>query len=214
MTEKQLMRHLPAGKVVDFMIAEGDANIFIDAKGVEMSVRGRTTHRKDIAHQATKTSLVKALEQGLDVCSRLSAVDSTHPVIRHRRRNYLLAVTYKDLYIANGRRLTDAVGRDRIQQIRSKFATDLIPDENIFFLTISEFELLLAMVALGRIGLTQGLERARVADDSPATQKFFFEQHIGSWPESWLPNLTHPLDQHFGSIIDQMSRAFPGRSDS
>jgi hypothetical protein len=98
-----------------------------------------------------------------------------------------------------------------MQQIRSQYvADDKIPDENIYFLTIGEFEVLMAMVALGRIGLAEALERAKVADSSPHTQKFFFDQHIGSWPESRLPNLTHPLDVHFGSLIEGLRSAFPG----
>lgn len=209
--EQDLIRHLPAGKVVDFLVVDGDANIFIDAKGVEMSVRGRTTHRRDIVHQATKTSLIKAFEQGLDVCTRIAKHDLAHPIIRTRKTNFLLAVTYKQLYIANGRRLANAIGADRMQQIRSQYAADdKIPDENIYFLTIGEFEVLMAMVALGRIGLAEALERAKVADSSPHTQKFFFDQHIASWPESTLPNLIHPLDVHLGSLIEGLRTAFPG----
>jgi hypothetical protein len=209
--EDDLIRYLPAGKVVDFLIADGDANVFIDAKGVEMAQRGRTAHRRDVVHQATRTSLVKAFEQGLDVCSRIAMQEASHPVIRPRSTNYLLAVTYKELYIGNGRMLAAAVGGDRIQQIRAQFdAHDLIPDENIYFLTVAEFELLMALVADGRIGLVQALDRAREADASPHTQKFTFEQHIGSWPESLLPRLTHSLDCHLGSLIEEMRRGFSG----
>lgn len=210
-TEHDMIRHLPSGKVVDFLVVDGETNIFIDAKGVEMALRGRATHRRDVMHQATKTSLIKAVEQGLDACSRIAKQGTAHPIICPRRTNYLLAITYKQLYIANGRRLADAVGANRIQQIRSQYdGNELIPDENIFFLTITEFEALMAMVALGRIGLAQALERAKDADNSPHTQKFFFEQHIGSWPESRLPNLTHPLDEHLGLLIEELGRAYPG----
>lgn len=207
--EEDLIRHLPVGKVVDFLITDGEANVFIDAKGVEMAQRGRTAHRRDVVHQATRTSLIKAFEQGLDVCSRIAEQEASHTVIRPRNTNYLLAVTYKELYIGNGRMLAAAVGSDRIQQIRAQFvASDLIPDENIYFLTVAEFELLMALIADGRIGLVEALTRAKEADASPHTQKFTFEQHIGSWPESLLPRLTHSLDCHLDSLIEEMRRDF------
>ena len=210
-SEQDLIRHLPTGRVVDFLIADGDANVFIDAKGVEMAQRGRAAYRREIVHQATRTSLIKAFEQGLDVCSRISMQNAPHPVIRPRSTNYLLAITYKELYIGNGRMLAAAVGDNRIQQIRAQFdAHDLIPDENVYFLTIAEFEVLMALVANGRVGLVQALDRARAADSSPHTQKFTFEQHMGSWPESLQPGLTHPLDTHLGSLAEEVHRAYAG----
>lgn len=42
------------GKVVDFLVVDGDANVLIDAKGVEMSQSGMTAVKRGTVRRATK----------------------------------------------------------------------------------------------------------------------------------------------------------------
>lgn len=184
-TEAELIRTLPGeGKVVDFLIADGEANVYIDAKGVEMAQRGQVAHRREVVLGASRTSLVKAIEQGLGTCARVSHLKDDHSVIRPRSKNYLVVVTYKELYVGNGEFLVATMGGNELQKIRNELETQTgTPTENMYFLTIDEFEHLATLVEGHHIGLVKALERAKEADRHPVTRKFVFDMHIRTWPE-------------------------------
>ena len=207
--ENELLNVLPGqGKVIDFIVADGDSNVLIDAKGVEMAQRGMATLRRGDVRRATQTSLIKAFEQGQEVAVRMAAIGNAHPVIRSRFATYLLAVTYKELYIGNGITLAGVIGESELTKIRAQYDPyHLIPDENIYFLTIQEFEELMSLVESGRIGLVEALNRAKQADSDPMTHKFNFELHIAGWPES--ANRKSPLQNVLRTIVDEMRSLVP-----
>ncbi|WP_439870304.1 GapS1 family protein [Pseudomonas syringae] len=204
--ENELLRALPGqGKVVDFIVADGDANVLIDAKGVEMAQRGMAALRRGDVRRATQTSLIKAFEQGHEVAARVAAISNSHPVIHARPSTYLLAVTYKELYIGNGITLAGVIGESELTKIRMQYdPRHLIPDENIYFLTVREFEELMSLVRDGKIGLVEALNRAKQADSNPLTHKFNFELHIAGWPEA--ANRKSPLQSVLQTVIDEMRR--------
>ncbi len=204
-TEAALEQKLPGqGKLVDFMVVDGEANIFIDAKGVEMAPRGKIAHLQDVVRGATGNSLLKAVEQGQAVKVRLSQLAGDDPVVQGRADNYLIAVTYKELYIGNGQMLSSAVGEDALNRILSAYAEEgRIPLERIYFLTIDEMEHLMQMVREGRIRLHEALRRAAAADADPNTRKFMFSMHLNEWPES--QGLFSPLADSFVPVIDDLT---------
>ncbi|WP_429539287.1 GapS1 family protein [Pseudomonas fluorescens] len=207
--EKELISELPGkGGVVDFLVADGESNVLIDAKGVEMAQGGMAAVRKGDIRRATKTSLLKAFEQGHEVVSRLPSVCGKNPVICQRSVNYLLAVTYKELYIGNGLTLAGVVGDAELDKIRNKYASEYqIPIENIYFLTIHEFEDLMDMVGSGKTGLVEFLERAKLADAHPETQKFTFEMHIQDLTRHVGRNI--PLIDVLKEMRDELCRTVP-----
>lgn len=210
--EADLIKALPGeGKVVDFLINDGEANIFIDAKGVEMAQRGQIAHRRDVVRGASQTSLIKAFEQGLATCARLRLLNDKHPIIKSRPDNYLIVVTYKELYIGNGRSLSAAIGEEQLSKIRATHnnTTD-IPNENIYFLTIDEFEHLMALVKGRRINLTSALERAKKDDSDPLTRKFIFDMHIHSWPER--ARISSFLESSMSMMTEELRLALLGES--
>ena len=210
--ERELNLVLPGqGKVVDFIVANGDSNVLIDAKGVEMAQRGMVAFQRGDVRRATQTSLIKAFEQGHEVAARIASIGGDHPVIRQRSSTYLLAVTYKELYIGNGVTLAAVVGDAVLEKIRSKYAEQhLIPVENIYFLTIHEFEELMCLVTNKKIGIVEALEKAKQADSERITQKFNFELHIHEWSKHL--GREQPLRETLKSIVDEMRVAFPAQS--
>jgi hypothetical protein len=178
--ESELIKELPGvGGVIDFLIADDESNVLIDAKGVEMAQGGMAAVRKMDMRRAVKTSLIKAFEQGHEVISRLPKVSVKNPVICQRANNYLLVVTYKELYVGNGMAFANVVGGAELDKVRSAYSSDhQIPIENMYFLTIHEFEELMDLVSAGRVGLVEFLEYAKQIDSNPRTQKFNFEMHI------------------------------------
>ncbi|KAA8699921.1 GapS1 family protein [Pseudomonas proteolytica] len=214
--ESELTLVLPGqGKVVDFIAADGDgdSNVLIDAKGVEMAQRGMVAFQRGDVRRATQTSLIKAFEQGHEVAARIASMGGDHPVIRQRSSTYLLAITYKELYIGNGVTFAAVVGDAVLEKIRSKYAEqNLIPVENIYFLTIHEFEELMSLVASQKIGLVEALEKAKQADSERMTQKFNFELHIHEWSKQL--GREQPLREILKSMVDEMRVAFPAQPET
>ena len=206
-TERQLKSSLPGeGKVVDFLIEELSARIFIDAKGVELAKKGMFTHDKDIAKSAVETSLLSAYEQGQATAARVLL---SSPPTKHGQQieNYLIAVTYKELYIGNGESLALAIGDKALDSkdayIYEKFGIKSpIPRDHIYFLTINEFEILARLVEDNKITFSAALERAKQADSVPLNKKFVFDLHIYSWQKEF--SIVHPLKEKSLVIVDSM----------
>lgn len=169
-------------KLVDFLIADDDANIFVDAKAVEMAYQGKGAHESGVLAKWLATSAFKAVEQAHAVMQALPEAPDGDMIVRRRERNYLIAVTYSELYVGNGRILAEAVGVDAIAAITAKFPDDVqIPLENMFFMTVGEFEHLAAAVHEGMTGFASALEKSKAADVDPLSRKFEFQQHLMEW---------------------------------
>ena len=63
-----MQKTLGGGKAVDFLIADANCNILIDAKGVEMNQLGMVGHKPEVILDKTKTSVMKGIEQGTVGC--------------------------------------------------------------------------------------------------------------------------------------------------
>lgn len=213
-TEEELDQKLPGqGNLVDFLVVDGNANIFIDAKGVEMAPRGRIAHLRDVVRGATENSLLKAVEQGQAVNARLLLLERDDPVVQWRAESFLIAVTYKELYIGNGLMLSSAVGEEALNRILSAYPqAQRIPLERIYFLTIDELERLMQMVKEGRISLHAALKRAETTDADPQKRKFMFSMHLQDWPES--QGLSSPLADSFAPVIDDLQDILETRENA
>nr|WP_314530100.1 hypothetical protein [uncultured Pseudomonas sp.] len=206
--EKALEKKLvEKGKLVDFLVVDGDANIYIEAKAVEMAPRGKAAHLREVVRGATSTSLLKAVEQAHAVNERLFALGDADLIIRARPETYLIVVTYKELYIGNGVSLASAVGQEELSEIYAAYPESLqIPVQRMFFLTIEELEKLLQLVTEKRLGLLEALKRAEATDSDPAKRKFIFAQHLSEWPES--VGMPSPHAESFIPVIDGLINVF------
>lgn len=80
------------------------------------------------------------------------------------------------------RALAESVGLETIHAAVAGLPAGFqIPIDNMYFLTIDDFERLVAQVGTGAIGLVEALERAKSMDANPATRSFLFEQHLTAW---------------------------------
>lgn len=179
-TEDEIKRlRRSQGKVVDFVVEENDANIFIDAKGVAGTHEAMVTHVSQILRDRTKTAALKAVIQANellgDIANGLLAEGGPKP----KEINILLVVTYKDLHLGNGRTFEQAVAPADIMHIyEGRMTTHSIPLENIYFLSIDSFEALCGAVESGNLTFTEAILKAKEADDDVQTKKFDFRQHL------------------------------------
>ncbi|MFA0628834.1 hypothetical protein AB4589_13575, partial [Vibrio sp. 10N.222.49.A3] len=121
--------------------------------------------------------------------------------VEFKRDNYLLVVTYKELYLGNGADFYHAVAKEAIDEITQNLdATAVIPLENMYFITLEEFDLLCTVINSTDFSMEQVLEHAKANDREPESMKFDFTQHINSLGV----DVTRPdyLDESIAQLTD------------
>ena len=176
LTELAIVERAGASLTVDFAILGDQANILIDAKGVEMTHGGMTSHRPEVITGQSKSSILKGIRQGIETAK---AFAKDKPSNRSRERNFLLIVTFKDLYLGTGRDLSSYVMRDRLTNALGAHASEsVIPLEHMYFVSIDEFDYLIGGLKQNNTGLETLLREISIADQSPETKCFKISQHL------------------------------------
>jgi hypothetical protein len=202
LAEEQLRNHLGRdGKIVDFLLADGETNVFVDAKGVEMGYLGMVGHRPEVIQDKTKSSIIKGIVQGYDMARRLSNTQRIGGFSIGTKDNYLLVITFKDLYVGNGQDFYKYIAEEKLDEIVKEYGGKCwIPFENMYFLSIDGLDLFAQCIKDGKVGLTEGLRRAVEADKNSSTKKFVFRQHVFEiCPDGKVPQY---LEDEFLSIGD------------
>lgn len=189
-TEKELAEILPGeGKLVDYLLIDKGNKVFVDAKGVEMSYLGMVGHQPDIITDKTRSSIVKGIQQGFETARRLKNVKRIGEIEIGNGSNYLIVVTFKNMYVGNGTDFYEYVAKDTLNRILGQGGNIAsIPFDHMYFMSIGDFDLLTGGIASGEIDLIQILEHAINSDKLPESKKFDFGQHIyDKYPKTKQP---------------------------
>jgi hypothetical protein len=202
LTEKKLRNHLGEdGKLVDFLLVDDDMHVFVDAKGVEMGYLGMVSHRPEVIQDKTKSSILKGIAQGYDTARRLSNIQHIGGLSVGAKDNYLLVITFKDLYVGSGQDFYEYIAKE--DEIVKEYGNrHWIPFENMYFLSIDDLDLFAQCIRAGKVGLAEGLRKAVEADKHPSTKRFVFRQHVFEvCPDGKVPRY---LEDEFISISDHI----------
>jgi hypothetical protein len=99
-TEEQLKLLLGTKQgrnLIDFLLADEDAHVFLDAKAAEMNYRGTVTHDAVELAKLLDASLLKAVKQANSVIADLVRLGSDDAVFRPRKQWDGLLLTYRRL---------------------------------------------------------------------------------------------------------------------
>lgn len=207
--ERELQRLLPGdGKCVDFVYEEENSLILVDAKAVEMASKGKIAETAKPLLSALSTAL-GAIDQGFDTQRRLLLLDHNHPLHPGSREVFLVVISYDHLYLGSNHYLRDMFGEDYVASLERKFSSPLpIPLSRIFFLSISEFEQLMARVREKKTSFLAALRYATEQDADHNTLKFTFQQHIDSHCSKGdsLPFMRKATGESFEWCIQKMTR--------
>lgn len=163
-------------KIIDFIIIEPNSNIFIDAKGVELNYLGMVSHLPEVVTDKTKTSILKGVEQYF---STVNQVLLSNFLEVKNKENYLLIITYKDLYLGNGKDFFDTIAKEKYQAIQQQYPNcSFLKSENMYFISVDDFDLLVALLNTKTKTLSEVLAYAVESDKDYKTKKFVFRQHI------------------------------------
>ena len=171
----------PQGKLTDFLVLDGKARVFIDAKGVDVGYLGMVSDIPGVIRDRAGNSILKAIEQGYDTASRISGLSEVAGIPIADGENYLLVVTFKDLYLGNGTNFYQYVAKDKIEEIAAGYAGGaLIPLEHMYFVSIDDLDILAQGIKDKQLSLDALLRRAVESDRNPLTMEFIFRDHIFS----------------------------------
>ena len=179
-TEDKIKKILGKGsKVVDYLVEES-ANIFIDAKAVEMPYQGKVSDNPEFILGKIKNTAFKAIEQAYELNARIIESDNNSE-IKYNKTSYLLVVTYKELYVGSGKALYHSMAKEKMDQLIEKTpSAAVIPPEHIYFITIDDFDALMMMAKQNGGGISDVLSTAVAHDKVVEDKKFHFKQHINS----------------------------------
>lgn len=120
------------------------------------------------------------------------------PEAEQGRPSYLVAVTSRQLNVCSGEQLKRMFGQDVFDDIlpESRFGAPSdsqltrLPPQNMFFLSIEEFEHLTGCIGRGQIELPELLRDAAAAQGSSATSVYHFDQLLIGRTTSWtMPDI-------------------------
>ncbi len=213
-SEAEINAALPeAGKCVDFLVIEDDCSLLIDAKAVEASTLARLTHEVDKLVQSMKAHAVKAISQGITTHRRLASITGGLPIPWGKTETFLVVVTYDDLFLGSNRNFSEIFGDKLLPREDRGDSTNLpFPFDNIFFMSIREFEDLSACVRENRTTFLSALRYAKAQDANPATQKFQFKQHLASLcrQKTRLPCLHSALEERWARCLKALASQSEG----
>ena len=171
--EKQLQRKYINSLVVDFVVSSEGGNVLIESKAIELSPLARVAPDAAVISNALRDSITKAIKQAVTVASRLAGGGS--------RESFLLVVTFKDLYIGNGKSFLEQTpaGKEIEEFINDNhFDVDCLPFENIYFLSPREFEWLMYLVKEHKLTPEEIIRK--VIEEERRDKKLQFGQHLRS----------------------------------
>ncbi|MCI0711217.1 MAG: hypothetical protein L0154_13750 [Chloroflexi bacterium] len=186
-------------KVVDFLISDGDSNIYIDAKAVEMSDSGMVIFSSDVIKHKTKDSVIKGIKQGYSIGNLIDA-NKRIGDLTLGDQNFLLVVTYKQLYLGNGSDFKNLLPQTEIDNLLAEYGgREIVPFSHIYFLSIEEFEWL--MECTTRFHISDILKYA-VQQDKTGPKSFTF----GNYLEEFCSTNIMPkfLRDEFGAIYQRL----------
>lgn len=200
---KDIKQLMPSDqKSVDFLVIENDAAILIDAKGVEMSLVGRAALHPYEVIRATKDSVMKGIKQAFSVVQNLNRSNLDEKILENKRL-YIVVITYKHLFVGNGATFYHSIAKTEIDKLAKEHdAENLVPIENMFFLSIDEFDLLVESHLATHHSLGSIFEKVIERNSSPLNMSMFFGWSLSKiYPDLKMPRF---LDQEITRITENL----------
>ncbi len=192
-------------KCVDFLLCGDNYNVYIDAKAVETRRDHRCLSESEIISDKINDSIIFAIKQAHYTFKNLDRLRQKFGINEDQKNSqYILVITYKEMYVGSGCDLFEAIANERLQAIHNDYPNKEIPFENMYFITIEEFEFLCELVNRGEISLIDVIRSAIDADNKPETKKFEFKQHIQDIGGGKVPEL---LKSEANKILENLKGA-------
>ena len=139
----------------------------------------RTSYRPGDVTNAMKSSVVKGIAQGMTVVRSLQSRKCLPGVDFTRSRNFLILVTFKDLFLGTGQDFYECYAGPRLDSALQGDPRDApIPLENVFIVSIDEFDYLIACVLSSHLSFGSILRPAQEKGANPETKRLRLVQYL------------------------------------
>ncbi len=154
-----------------------DCNVFIEAK---MSLYWDDVLLDDDPQQIfNKTEHVrKAIQQGWQASDLLRSGRGPLGKTANKERDFLLVVTSRQINISGGNMLNNLYPDKFFEQVLPFEKRQYLPPENIFVLSIEDFEQLASCLHADGVDLGSFLRKAAIANSDPKTSRMFFSDFL------------------------------------
>lgn len=178
-TEGQLRKKLGREhKVVDFVI---DGCVLVEAKAIELKPYVSVNPEDRLLSQELRQTIGKAY------ATQMLSVAKTLPKDVER---YGIIVTYKDLYLGNSTDIWEQFLESETLRVFGDLqeSQSLLPVENLFFMDLHTWDMLLQVLKENEVSLVSLLEAVKEADSAPRTKLMYFAMHLRCYA---VKQLTH-----------------------
>jgi hypothetical protein len=191
--ETELKRAYNLGKVSDYLV---DDDILLECKATELHPRSGVLRLPNILTKELNSSIIKAYQQ----------LACTANTIDPSRQWFGVIITYREMYLGFGLDAWDEFLEAPMREffLQQKIAFNILPPENLFFITIEDWDYIIQIVKENKATLKEILLKGRETNVSPKVgdklflmemvlQKYFkvnnlklsyldglFEQHVYS----------------------------------
>lgn len=170
LTENDLKKTIGLNNnLVDFVI---DKNVLVEAKAIEMKPYVSVNPEDDILANEFRKNLVKAYsDQMLNVAEKLN----------NNQEYFGIIVTYRKLFLGDSSDIWAQFLKDETIKLRNEESLKILPIENLFFIDLYTWDLLIQLLKRKTVSLIDILKKARENDSDPKTKKFSFSMHLAEY---------------------------------
>lgn len=184
LTEKDIKQRLgPGSSSVEAIIQEKDCNILIEAKMSLFSDDVLVQENTKSAFEKTK-HLRKAIHQGQTISNLIRSKPESFDDCPNKTTDYLIVVTSRELIVGNGHQLLRLYSEKNASDVQMQHHVKL-PLENIFVISVEDFENLTTAVREGNLNLQLTLEHAVSANKHPSTSQLLFSDAMKKLNSEW-----------------------------
>ncbi len=173
--EGEIKRRFGCNKTVDFFIENDNGNILIECKAIELSPLARVNPVDNVLESSLKDSIVKSIAQSIEVISSID-VSKNKPT---SDINYVLVVTFKELYLGNGEVAWEEFIKDAVEKYYPEHDTSVIDPEKLFFVSVNDFDKVCSIYQERLNDFLLKLKDIAAAKQSPEDMKYVFGMYLG-----------------------------------
>jgi len=217
LSERELERDHPGQKMVDFLVPLPGTHVFVESKAIEMSPLAQVSPDARVVTKSLRNSVIKAIKQALIA---IKCLDNKPIQSDPIKENFLLIVTFKSLFIGNGNDFVAGEVRNEIENFTKteRIEPQRLPPENIYFLSVREFEWLTEICKNNQDSLLPIIKDMIETDRNPSTRKFLVEQHLvdqrnrGKYKSFGAPDYaTEPFNRMTSRLVSRLSESTKSR---
>ena len=191
---------------MDFLITNENCTILLEVKSQDLSAQARVFPDNKNLKRQLEDSIIKATIQAYSTVNKLLSfgeIEGNKIIFPP----YLFILTYKDLYLGNGRMIWDeflkSAIEDEINDMRVNI--DMIPPEKIVVLSIREFDLLMSCLQKQN-SIAEILNTMIEENTNNKSMKWTFDQNLAPYTQELIA--LNYLDEKFDSTCNRIESLF------